>query len=381
MKTRGARTRAVQNLRSTIFQTDLVTRALQQWLSLGDLFRLAWTNTGSWREVQATQEELDLRCVPGHAFSDADVASIVRRFPALRSLRVYSKPVSDSTVFELSRLPNLRKLDLTFCSITVAGIKALPENLESLYFDVGLGRDGIKDADAMVIAASQRCNRLRLLEITFAQSLTDPDAAILAVVNNCPNLKTLRIDQANVTDRAIIELAKHCDLESLDVSSCEGLTDASFLALAEHRSRLKTLNMSRKFAESGGHITDESILALSRCESLRDSLESLTLSGQYDITDASIVPLASKFVGLLELKLDECAVGDASVEAIGRSCKKMKRLALESDSDSITDSSIGVLAAGCPHLQELDLMSAAITDAFVPRVRGIDRRARSNKRL
>ena len=380
MKTRGARTRAVQNLRSTIFQTDLVTRALQQWLSLGDFFHLAWTNTGSWREVQATQEELDLRSVPGDAFSDADVASMVRRFPALRSLRVFSDPVSDSTVFELSRLPNLRKLDLTFCSITVAGIKALPDNLERLYFDVGHG-DEIKDADAMVIAASQRCNRLRLLDITFAQSLTDPDTAILAVVNNCPELKTLRINQAKVTDRAIIELAKHCDLESLDVSSCEGLTDASFLALAEHRSRLKTLNMSRKFAERGGHITDESILALSRCESLRDSLESLTLSGQYDITDASIVPLASQFVGLLELKLDECAVGDASVEAIGRSCKKMKRLALESDSDSITDSSIGVLAAGCPHLQELDLMSAAITDAFVPRVRGIDRRARSNKRL
>ena len=67
------------------------------------------------------------------SLTDADVITIVRCFPSLRSLTLCSsKNITDISMGAVATLSRLRELDINGCNITVAGISALPEKLESL---------------------------------------------------------------------------------------------------------------------------------------------------------------------------------------------------------------------------------------------------------
>ena len=340
---------------SSVFQTPLVA-CVSEWLETEDVFHLGWSSTSSWREVQATLVVLKPR---GHEITDKDLESIVRRFPNLRSLSLHDSRVTDAAFHELSSLSNLRELSVVGCAaITVEGVKALPKNLESLHMHTSKDED--VNSDAIVIAAARRCTRLRSLRLGL-KNLSD--AAILEVASKCVDLKAfvLAFAEATVTDRAIIELSKRCDLESVDLSyaKSENITDATVIALADNCPRLKEIELARVV-----WITDASILALSRC----DSLETMCLPGLHRVSDASIVPLVTRLgANLLDLDVSGTLVSDTSVRAIAQHCGMMKALSLGSDhfvssASNISEEALVHLTTGCPHLRRLDLTSDAISE-------------------
>lgn len=266
-----ARTRAKsgQARRASIFQTDLCTRVIAPWFfHLRDFFHLAMTSAACWREASETLEVLDLTCQ--FRLTDVGFKAAVRRFPNLRSIEFdfSSQFVTDATIiFELPRLASLRELNLSFCNVTNAGMRHLPEKLESLTLGT---RWSPKDpekvlSDEMLTTVARRCTRLRSLDFGGRNAVTDAGIVEIATIL-AGTLKKVNLSHSNVTDLALAHVVERCDLEFLNVSSCENVTDISIFAIAAHCPSLKGLSMHATPGEN--RVTEASIPALARCVSL-----------------------------------------------------------------------------------------------------------------
>ena len=76
-------------------------------------------------------------------------------------------------------------------------------------------------------ARNQQTTRVKCRNIT--------DAAVLALAKGCPNLTTVNLyDCANITDAAVLALAKGCpNLTSIDLAGCRMITEEAKAALRE----------------------------------------------------------------------------------------------------------------------------------------------------
>ncbi|XP_064460925.1 uncharacterized protein LOC135370928 [Ornithodoros turicata] len=166
------------------------------------------------------------------------------------------------TDHDLSRLcQNLRALRIlhlkgSFLTLTSEGLCSIAELplLEELY----LAQNRVVD-DIVIAAVSRRCNRLRCLDISGCHlGVTDLS---LSHLSRCSRLKELKISYLDkITDAGLCSLAcqgqleqlqaRGCaqvgdsgvqdlvqfsgSLESLDVSGCDGVTNASVLSCADY---------------------------------------------------------------------------------------------------------------------------------------------------
>ena len=148
----------------------------------------------------------------------------------------------------------LRKLDLSFCTLTDKGLGAVAacgERLRTLKLESnsGVSGDGIR-------AIAERCKALRELRLVRLMQVTD--ASILHVSKRVRKLRTFESALCmGVGARAIKEIATLRYVTALDVSGCTRVDDAAIGALPEPLIALRAAKLPR--------VTDDAYVLLRAC--------------------------------------------------------------------------------------------------------------------
>ena len=208
----------------------------------------------------------------------------------------------------------------------------------------GINLRGTRVTDDAVEALALRCSLLKTMDLEGCLLLTD--AGLLALgrgtglsyaaptdgggsgggggggdsTNALSSSSLLPIDGGGGGDEA--EEGAPQTLQSLSVSGCVRLTDASIVSVA------------------------------SSCR----KLSHVDLTQVYDLTDASVVALAeSSGQHLASVKLSRCGrITDEAIASLAAHCPLLRAIAVD-DCYSLTDTSIMVLAKSCPLLKTADL--------------------------
>ncbi|KAG8802032.1 SCF ubiquitin ligase complex subunit, partial [Serendipita sp. 399] len=140
----------------------------------------------------------------------------------------------------------------------------------------------------------------------------------------------------------------------------DDVKDAHFRCLAAcHRLERLTLN-------GCVHLTDKSLVVLSAMV----NLIALDLTGVVDVTDLTLVAVATSSSKLQGVNLEGCKkITDVGVIALADNCRLLRRIKL-CELESVTNASVSRLARNCPLLIEMDLTActgvgeAAIRDVW-----------------
>jgi hypothetical protein len=118
----------------------------------------------------------------------------------------------------------------------------------------------------------------------------------------CPNLEELNLSNCNqVTDRSITTLASHATkLRKLNLNRCDLVTSVAVSALANAKVDLTALNLSRPLLHKRMWIQDEALLSLLQTT---PNLQELRLRNCDLVTDTTIIEMA-KACGKNLLALD-----------------------------------------------------------------------------
>ena len=144
----------------------------------------------------------------------------------------------------------------------------------------------------------------------------------------------------NALDRGILSwlIRRNIRVISWDLE----VDNAQVISIANGLRQLQSLNIS-----GGNNITDAGIIALA---SGLPQLQSLNIRGCYNITDAGIRALASGRPQLQSLNIDGCGnITDAGIRALASGLPQLQSLDI-GGCDKITDEGITALASGCPEL-------------------------------
>jgi len=169
----------------------------------------------------------------------------------------------------------------------------------------------IKEDDLLSLLITKQCTRLQSLDVSFCYQLID--ASIISISSHCTGLQSLNVSGCDLlSDASIISISSHCTgLQSLNVSGCNHLTDASIISISTHCSGLQLLIVSWC-----NQLTDASIISISvHCT----RLQSLDLSWCEMITDSSIISISTHCTRLQSLDVSCCEmITDASIMSISR---------------------------------------------------------------
>eukprot|EP01112_Ceratiomyxa_fruticulosa_P022650 TRINITY_DN8371_c0_g1_i2.p1 TRINITY_DN8371_c0_g1~~TRINITY_DN8371_c0_g1_i2.p1 ORF type:complete len:575 (-),score=75.04 TRINITY_DN8371_c0_g1_i2:62-1786(-) len=252
------------------------------------------------------------------------------------------------------RYNTLTRLDFFSASkLTDASITKILQNITQLD---RLDLSGVKITDNSILALVPNCKKLSMLDLKGCKLLTDKSMVPLA--QHCTFLHALFLDNCNqITDKSIIRIARNCPkLHILGIQGCVQITDESIISLSNNREKLNGLDLNRCV-----QISDRAIISLA--QGCRD-LEWIQLEG-CNLTDASVAVLAQHCTKLATVDLTRCdKITDISVLAFAQNCKFLSWLDLTACTQ-ITDASIIPLSQKCPQLQTLRLACSQVTDNSV----------------
>ena len=161
--------------------------------------------------------------------------------------------IGDAELIELSRMRDLRKLNLVYSNITADGVAALSgmQNLSSL----SVGKPGV---DGSVLESLRNLPQLRTLQLIGIEVTKEQ----MANVSRFPSLTALCMTSSNVTDEALAEIfADLPNLRHLCLSGTQ-VTGKCLLEIAS-LSQLEELQLNHT------QINDETVDALSSLPNLR----------------------------------------------------------------------------------------------------------------
>ena len=152
---------------------------------------------------------------------------------------------------------------------------------------------------------------------------------------------------------------KFSNLISLDLESCNRISDAGVVELARRCSQIKSLSL-----KNCPTITKTGMVEVGRrCQ----HLQSLDISG-LPVDDDAITNVAQQLPHLQTLIIAECNnITDEGIKAVARQCLYLQTLNLWA-CDSITDIGLMEVARHCPHLQTLTIGGEELTDASITAV-------------
>lgn len=246
--------------------------------------------------------------------------------------------VSDSDMADLSRMPDLARLDLSLTRITDRGLMQLKSatNLTdvNLYYAELITDQGL--------AVVKDWKRLRHLDLRGTKA-TD---STLQFLSGCPLLESLDISFAQVTDIGLNNLTSLTNLKELAIGGNK-LTDNGLLALRQMPS-LTSLDVS------GSHREDSGLWSVSLTE---EGLNSIATLG-----------------ALRHLRLNGTGVTSRGLEKL-KGLSRLERLDLQ-DCRRVTDDALPSLDA-MKSLRLVDVTGSGMTEAGVAALR----RARPDLRV
>ncbi len=207
---------------------------------------------------------------------------------------------------------------------------------------------------------------LRSLILTKAEMI--PDAAVLSL-SKCKSLRSLTINNSDLRDDHLKEIASLSNLVALDLSSCQKLTVPGLAVLAK-LSRLEELRLNgiridraglqplveltklRSLSLRSTYVNDEGLDVLAKFPLLTE------LDLGPDISDLGLAKLKSS-KHLRVLLLGGCDVGDAGLAHLSELTALEK---LDLSATQVTDTGLAHLKP-LTNLKHLDLSGTRITDA------------------
>ncbi|KAL6054012.1 Tau-tubulin kinase Asator like protein [Balamuthia mandrillaris] len=249
----------------------------------------------------------------------------------------------------------LQHLNLSYCELNKKGFKAISKisaDLRSLHFSPL--STSFKVCSMDFIGLVQHCSNLTTLELSTYRF--EMDTVLVEVSKSCPKLTCLLLDGTGMTDYGLQSVIQHCpSLETLRFCYGDGVTDSSLLAIAAHTPELKSLTLDFWNKYNQLSVSDGSIQKiLARCTQLRE----LSLSNCIVLT-GSCFPENAYFPALQVLNLAECIqINDSAIKRITDSCPNLVKIDL-TNIDTLTEDSFLALAAGCPMLEELYIISCS----------------------
>lgn len=247
-----------------------------------------------------------------------EVCQLISRID-VEQIDLSNPSVSDEGLKYIGRMNSLTKLELSNCNVSDRGITFL-QNLKNIEI-LQLSKTKITDKALDVL---KNFKHLRSLEL-FYTPVTDSGIAKLKELPlveiglmGCPDVtdKVLeplaargRLTHVNVSDTAISDRGLTClrvckDLDTLRVSDCKGVTDATVAFVADKIPNLHHLDIS------GTSATNKSIPAILRLKKLSD-LEICALR----FTDSDVAPLRS-LTNVTKLDLSENPITDRTLRTL-----------------------------------------------------------------
>lgn len=181
------------------------------------------------------------------------------------------------------------------------------------------------------------------------------------------SLCELSLDGESLTDYWLKQLLSGLpNLEALEISFCEALTDASLASLMQHKCRRRAF---RKLAlRKGFAFSDQAMMELlsapSSCarswapgqhSACAPELQELDLAECHGLGDLTGIALGNHCCNLRKLVLSWCwGISDASALAVVRGCPELVSLRLVG-LKGLTTASLAGLPVCCPNLVELDV--------------------------
>lgn len=182
----------------------------------------------------------------GHLCGISEVSS--RPPPAASSLESLSlqdcQKLSDESLNYICKgLPNLKKINLSFCvSIGETGLKSLA-NLASLE-DINLRScDNIGDMGISQYL-SEATSKLEKLDVSFCSGVTDATLRHLAGSNIAASLQSLALTTCAITDDGLTKVAKKLTkLRELQTGQCVNISDLSLEAIGQNMKELTLIDL------------------------------------------------------------------------------------------------------------------------------------------
>lgn len=250
--------------------------------------------------------------------TDAGIASIGSGLCSLQSLDIsYCRKLTDKGLSAVAEgCQDLRSLHLAGCRFVTDGtLQALSKNCHNLE---ELGLQGCTNiSDSGITDLVNGCQKIKFLDLNKCSNIGD--IGISSVSELCSSsLKTLKLlDCYKVRDESILFLAKFCEnLETLIIGGCRDISDDSIKQLAAScKSSLKNLRMDWCL-----NISDSSLSCiLTQCR----NLEALDISCCEEVTDAAFQGLGEVELSLKVLKVN-CP--NVTVVGIGNVLEKCNSL-------------------------------------------------------
>ncbi len=270
-------------------------------------------------------------------FDDSVLHSIVQRFShSLKTINCSSSDgITDVGVIELiEACANLQSLHLEQCpKVTVAVIRTLSSHrpqIQKLY----LPQCNIESADSRLF---ENFTNLRKVNLMGCSKL-NPEALALLISQN-PHLTHLNLSGCEgIDDNMLGYIPESSELEVIDLSYIQSITDAGIVKLANSCRSLHTLSLSHCSQITGSSIPallslSPQILYLSHCQGIKDITWETTQS-------------------LKALSLEGCSITDQTSQEIARCCTNLEVLHLSNT--RITAASL-ISLKNLPDLQTLYL--------------------------
>ncbi|KAK9149653.1 hypothetical protein Scep_008410 [Stephania cephalantha] len=168
-------------------------------------------------------------------------------------------------------------------------------------------RDCLGFGDAILAVVAKLCPELQNVDLSGVSTVTD--AGLIPLLENCEaGLVKVNLNGCSrITDFAISAMARlhGGTLESLSLDGCKNVTDASLVALAENCSLLRDLDVSKCA------VSDLGVATLSCAKGL--DLQTISLSGCFQVSDKSMPCLANMSQTLIGLNLLGCSLISSSM--------------------------------------------------------------------
>lgn len=217
--------------------------------------------------------------------------------------------------------PHLCSINISSCDLNNSHIEVLVryhKNMQSLMLTVD---QDMHEGLVPLVAISTSLEYLSL-DSPFITDLT-----VNALATHCPRLKCLMLDRSpTISSRAMADLLHRCSkLEQLHLPFSCCVNDALLFVLSASCRSLLQLVIH------GAQVTDTGILALAAA---LPGLQSLDLSSCHGISDASVQAVCYHCRDLRELFLDDLDLTDASAEAMTQYLRKLRVFGGECDNIS-----------------------------------------------
>ncbi|XP_056907647.1 dynein regulatory complex subunit 6 isoform X1 [Takifugu flavidus] len=194
---------------------------------------------------------------------------------------------------------------------------------------------------------------LQHLNVSLCSRVGDVGIQYLIESSSC-TLRELDISHSRTTDRSVMRILQNlCNLEHLNLSYCEQLTDLCLEWFGG--SSIRSLDIS------GCNIQDRGLALLEGVQ-----LKKLALAGCVRITDAGIEVLCKNVRCLEHMDVSHCAaLTEQAIRAISFYCRGLSTLQM-AGCPKMTDLAIHVLTSGSVSLRELDISGCLLlTDRTV----------------